>query len=540
MDDKKELLDEMISKKDIIEIFVKYYGEENRQFITKKITDVKIKYGMRDELAYKINARFKAKYQDKNENWESMAESYAEMLKNLSNEKVGVDATLLAKEANVLTDLGFNYKKIIRKTKEGSFEIIDSSETRKLKEIIKNEKFFISKRDKKLLKEADMNRFTELYNMCVDNNLLAFNKICIIWRNKGWEYDKSLTSEYQPEENKPFYKLNNLNRKNMEFLYDYFTAKGPADLWNDKQTKYILKGINKLFDKNYETMQEFMNDPQMKMFVDFKEKVVEDTVEERIASRRRSSLESLVDDEALSSNLHMYDPTDSTKAYYSFGNEGKINEMQLPIASNIAIDDILHEMNHCISASVDGDNINTGFAKSSEGFNEIMNEFLTQQAVNNIDAETVKKSTIKLHSNDCGYSAGVKFMSKFLNKFEPLLKKCQLADGNRTKVITDFIGVNNTVKLMLVGNWMKKCNYANLVILDDGNKKDIHDVLEDYKNNPNKPAYQSNRDLMVILSKIDDFMNEMVSNYTEFEKGNIVEAKTQISLDDEKEQSVSA
>jgi hypothetical protein len=506
----KEKIDEIISRQDIIETFVKYYGEENRGVITQKINNLKFKYGYTDVVGYKINAKIKQKYQDKIADWEKISETIIGMLENLADENAVVDAKCLAKEANVLTELGFDYHKIIKRTQEGLFEIVNGTETKKLKEYIKN---FSTSSKKDNINSFNVEKWVDLYNQCAKEKVLASSTIAIKYYKQYGTVEDEHLKEYTIEDNTPFLYIENLDKKKKEFLYDFLTSKGPMSLWNESHTNYVVSGFNVLFNKNYRNLQEVIKDPQLKMFLDFKTEVMTDVVNGYFVTEAiESSRKDFGEDSTTQTNI--YKKLDLGSYCPSS------NVLNVGLGKDTSISTIIHECGHCLATHQNKKGLSeTGFAYT--GFNEVVNEFLTQKIVEKLDSDMVEKSSVKLDSKKCAYTPAVEFMKDFLNKYEPILKKCQLDSANCTKKLIGFVGTENAKNLIRIGGQLEMCGYGQLLPRIEECGKSINDLLEDFKKNPNKEEYKAWEKILHKFESMQHFMNEMVEKYSEFEQGKI-------------------
>jgi len=516
----KELIDEIISRQEIIETCVAFYGEESREYISKKFNNVKFKYAYRDELAYKVYAVFKQKYQDKGVNFEDMANRYIYMLENLAHENTIVHAGALARDASALTALGFNYKKIIRKNQDGLFEIIDGPETDKLKEFIKTHS---KKKKSDQVKSINLEKRIALYNLCAKENVLASTKENLSLY-KQYHEDYMKIKEYTPDKDKPFLSIENLDKQKTEFLYDFFTSKGPEALWNEKFAAYIINGFNNLFNKKYQSLQEILADPQLTMFFDFKKHYMTELVDSHVRFNKVDSMNKKVGPNNVSTSEDIVEQS-NINAQYSAWNDC----IEIPLSGDLNLLTILHECGHCLGSYEYEDNGKilhaTGFSNQSIALTEIVNEYLTQRKIEHIDKETVHKSTIKLDDRDCAYNPGVDFMRKFLAKFEPMLKKCQTCGGDPFKIMTDFIGFQNAKNIVEIATALEVINYGKMLFSGEKEIKTISDVLKDYRKNPEK--YKEYDAIIKNFDKMYKFMDEMVEKYAEFEQGKITDIEMQ-------------
>lgn len=525
-------------KKEIIEFYVNYYGEEYREHIEKRLNTVATAVVVPDEIQYIVQSELKEKYENRSDvNWEERSNELLTVFQRLAdNQRLDFDLDgktingdfVLAREAKVIKELGFNVKKILRKNNNG-YQVVNGAETEKFRNYIRM-----------LEKEKRIEPFgiDELKKIIRSYNFNA--KELKLYSGESIRYNKDGTCELVPE-----YKIEKeyncaefppiskeLTEEDVKFLNDLIMSKGPATEWTDDYAEYVLKGVNRLFDKNFTSIQEVAE--KLELFFDITARCYE-RVESKKDQNRNYRTEKIYNkaDYVPDTFQEGYKFEDRVPAAYYGRNDSII--LKLSTRTNKAM--ILHEVNHALSANVRykaSGHLCTAFGHdpTKGGFNEVVNEFLTMQALEKNYNMPVNQLPDNIY-RPIEYTAGVELMKPFLLKFEKKLKECQMGDA--CKILTDFIGEVNYRRLEIFANSLEGYNYGNFImeIKEDGKIVDktstVAEWLTLYKsgNDENIEYKQGSIGYFEYFLSFDKFLQDLVANFHEFEQGNIKEIKLQ-------------
>lgn len=543
MDNKfKETSEKLVPKQDIIEFAVSFYGEQYREQITKNINELGVVLVTKDELGYIVKSMFKEKYQDKTKDWEQMAENFIINLNNLGNNFGLVDATMLARDAKVLAELGFDVKKIIRKNEIGLFEFIQGPETERLKMYIQT--MNIDKKAKGPLEDY-IDNYVKAYNICAENKkLYSSDSFRDINAKKSKIYNPNVRLTFASECIDIQKEYNNidipkmpeeLTKEDKKFLNDLFMSKGPVSLWSDSFAEYIVKGINRIFNKNYTSIKEVVNDKSMELLFNFKDNLTNARVEEikqdnKLNSKKYSDKKEIIHRSYI---RDFFNDETAAAEYYPQ------HVIMIGIDDEYSLHDVLHEVNHALSANTfwEDDNLSdlrkVGFKHGAnkdhdEGFNEIVNEFLTNKLQEKIPKDYMESKSLK-STTDYQYTAGIELLEKFLNKFENKLKECQMGDAD--EVLKNFIGERNYNLVISYGAIISKLAYGNMNFPFNQRFNISQPILKAsdwvafHKAGKDKgfQYIDSEINTLQIFLSIEKFFERLAENYAEFEKGNIID-----------------
>ena len=346
----KQLIKDNISKSDIIEIFVDYYGENNRELIAKRINEVNVAFDVVNEVEYIVNNSIKEKYGKRTDvAWQSVAQDIMLVLNNLAenkpltiekNGKVYNGENFLAREANVLKELGINPKRILKRNERNEFEIIPGAELDKLKAYVRLLEQPKSKNSTLLENRNILERICKEYNFSAETKkFYDKNELFIRDGNvQPLEENPKVVKDYGERE---FPKISeNLTEEDIKFFNDLILSASSPNDWNEDFSKYYLNGINRIFNKNYTTLEEIGDD--LSLFFDFinREKV---NVEEEF-NRNRVFISLNGYNKKGTDIFSLKDFVDKSRAIAMY--KGKDDSIFLRISGNekVPLSPILHEL----------------------------------------------------------------------------------------------------------------------------------------------------------------------------------------------------
>lgn len=466
----------VVPKKEIIEHFVKYYGEEYREQISKRINSLNVDLLPMDLAGFKIKEAFKEKYKEYEAvDWEQQAEAMLSNLRKMVDNNKQFNASYLKTDADILTALGFDVSKIFAQNKEtGKVYLANTDETKRLYNYIK------ASRKEKNIKPVNVEDFIESYTLNSNEN------------------DAELSN----------YKLDN---KTKSFLQDICTSKGPIEEYNDNFAQYFIDGVNKLFGKNLKSVQEFLDDKTLDKF----HKILKNQMKKSSFELNKNNIDNKNYGTKVEEDMELFNAT-RILGGFQYGK----NRLVLPLDTRLNMNTVLHEINHALG-NKEYNQSTTNFNKASIGLNEIVNEYLTLKSNKNM--ESFKESNLSTHKEN-GYSSIVKFMEKFLDQYEPILKKCQMS-GNSVQVMKSFIGENNFKRLIGLCDMIEKQNFCQIILEKSKGVENLEDLLNNYRQNPNNPLFEKNVASLKLLDSIDNFTSELIEHYSEFEQGKISDIK---------------
>lgn len=479
-------MNSVVPKKEIIEHFVKYYGEEYREQITKRINDLNVDLVPMDLAGFKIKESFKEKYKGNPDvDWEEQAKEMLTNIRKLVNRQKGFDVEKLKSDADILTALGFDVSKIFATKKEtGETYLANTNETQRLYNYIK------ASRIEKKIKAINVDSFLTNYALSRDENDAEFVK---------WKLNKSTKS----------------------FLQDICEAKGPCDLWTDEFSEYFLDGVNKLFGKELKSMKDFLEDKSLGTF----HRVIKSYMRQSSFELNKNNIDKKEYGDKVEEDMTIFNSSNILGGFHNCH-----NRLILPLDTRLNMNTVLHEINHALGNKEYNKDI-TNFNKASVGLNEIVNEYLTVKSIGN--KESFQNSSLS-EFKECGYSSMVKFMDKFLNKYERIFQKCQMS-GDAPKVLKNFIGENNFKRLTTLCNLIEKQNFCQIILEKEKGLENLQDLLNSYRENPDNPLYEKNIKDLKLLDFVDNFTADLIEHYSEFEKGNIVDVQTRQTVVQEQE-----
>lgn len=522
MSDKyQELYDKNFPAKGMLETYVAYYGEEYRKQLQSILKNTHVEFFMPSFSANEIEKAFKKVYGSNSDiDYKEEAEYFYLNLQQLANHGSIFSELNLVKHAKVLTELGFNVSKILLKHKELPIYKLNtnSPETEKLKNYAK---YSLAKKDINS-DYLNIENFIVEYNKCADNKQVynihyvkdTKDEMAIHLDGKKVKKDYSDTNI-----DFPLIDIDNLEEQDNQFLQDLIKARTNILFLDNEFATYVLKGINKIFNKNFQSIEELHKDKSIEIFLSVKD-MFSEGLDEFIVSREASKIGLVAKDKNNNTDFNHYlDDSNYLNQKPNALAATVNNRILIPLNKNNTVWEIMHEMNHRIA------NENGDFEKISTGFNEVVNEYLTLKAMEKVDKQHFKGYNFE-RSNGCSYHRGISILNAFLVKFEPILKKCQLGDG--PEILESFIGKENFKTLMDFGNLIEdkkygafniEVKYNNGIFVDS-----ISQWLDYYKKHPdmlNDIQSANLADLQKFIN-YDNFVNQLVEHYEEFEKGNII------------------
>lgn len=512
----------------IKDMAVAYYGEENRKKIEKQIDNTSVVFVAKNLNRVEVKDAFRKQFPNATE--EEINKKAAIFIKNLqelnAEELSSFAPNFIAQNSKIFQLLGFDVSKILLRHKAtGALKLNEKSE--ETQKVINYGKYSISKKD---INEdvVDIDKFIQTYNNCANrketfkllpttNNLNGKLEISNHYAFPLNDYS-NLGVEYP--------KLNITNNKDKKFLADFLasdfsTAKGISE-----SEKYIVDGINRIFNRNHTSYDEILQDRSLDIFFDIKKEAYTQ-IYNFIIEKNVNKTDFVASDEQQYNDAMAQFKTDLNTTAFHDANKKTLN---IPVHENISFGSIAHEFNHAIGTN--DENQVSAFSGESTGLNEIFNEFLTMRMMDNYKDKIDSTIDIKKNRNS-NYHSGIDVMMPFLSKYEGKIKECQLSD-NAPKVLQDFIGKSNYEKLKDYANLLAKNQYGKFcsAIVYKGKKiVDINQFMQIYKQDTSIMEMVPKNELEKVEQSLEynKFMEQLVEHYEEFEKGDIVD----ISLESE-------
>lgn len=523
----QEYKDLYFPEEKIIDWITNVYGEENRELISSKIKNIKVVFVPINVAAQEILLTCEKLYKDDpNVNHRFEAVDCIRNLENLSKSKESVNLEMLRKHLKVLKELGFNTNRILKKhIITGQLKLGKSEEVDKL---INYSKYSLNEKNVNT-DIIDVQSFVDTYNACAKNKKYCgakFNQVNETYKVAAHDVFSGYTYEEYSWCKGEIPTIKELDEQDKEFLQDIIQAKGPITKWSESFSNYFVKGINKIFNKNFSTITDFRKDLSFSLL----QEMMKDCSKQHEVFMYQNNMNendfiaSKEDHEKYNDNIAQYLQSPKLGGTYDFNDQ----RLMIPIGKSTDMQSILHEVNHGI-----GDNgaESLQFLYESRGLEEIINEYLTIQTKKNISQEELERFNLMISKSN--YTTGVKLMEKFLSKFESKIKQYRL--HGCVSNLKDFIGENNYKKLNELCKFIEDNTFAvgyKGVLVEDATKcpTDLLEWIEAYKKNPKEIVSLTSDLWYKQLSKfleVDDFVNKMVEHYDDFEKGNIVDIKTE-------------
>lgn len=520
----QQYLGKYFPKQTIIDDMVSYYGEQHRKYIEEKINNMNVVFVPTQLALTEVEQAFSEVYKDKQpEEIKELAFNFVENASKLSVNYKPNDLSFLIDNKDVLVILGFNIDEIIAKNSDGDFILKQTEETKKLAN-------FTSFSVKKAEVKSDLigvDNFISLYNECLlflslpqtidlnmdfENNTL---KLCCMYRDDIDFIESDIN----------FPDIEIKDKEDEEFLENFIKEKELIENWTEDYAEYVVNGINKLFNKNHQTMQEVLSDESLVIFIALKDKMTD--LFQKLAVVDNTNMEdyaeSLNNKREFNLAVATFANSDVIAAFYT-----KLYDyIGIPINNEVKYCDITHETNHSLNgvSYCDTDDINEH--ERAVAFNEIVNEFLNFQMLTKNGKPT---------SVDSKYNYGIHILNNFLNKYEDKLKDFHFKDS--AEELKNFIGEKNYNTLMNYSYILKKADYGSRKLYVNINGKylnaEISKVLTSKRKYELAELVHEKQQLVInLFLKYDNFLQELVENFQEFEKGNIVDIPLKKNLFDE-------
>jgi len=536
----------------IAEACVDYYGEEFRDTITETKEQVEPAFVYTNfsrsniieafKTLYKNNAEaLKERYKNMPRAWEQLIKEHPEdfwmyeadnciwNLECFATKPLLFSPYTLARHKDVLQYLGFDISKILLKNKETGLlkENSKSKETEKLKNYVKNSINGNIKIDNFL----NIDDFIKKYNVRAENkinyHIEAFqDPITNTFKDFMQDNPKSDFTFLEDEIPKI---PDNLTKKDKQFLSKFIETQSNLNFIDENSAFYILQGINKIFNKNFQNIQELQKDTTLSLFLEYREdySLAVNRYIFACHADRLGLISSNYKNPFYQDTVEHFTNKSSVAACY----EDNLISISMEKEDKINVSDITHEFNHAIGHKYGAHD----FSPESRGFDEIVNEFLTINIMKKIKPEQFENDPhVKLRGNYvCTYQSGIDLMSNFLNKYENLLKMCKIKQ--QTKILKDFIGEENFKRLMKYSTLIEEQKYGRLNYALNFNGKKITTIKEMLELYNNKQISKDNFvdkawNKFKSFIEYNNFVNQLVEHYEEFEKGNIINFQTETEI----------
>jgi len=542
----------------VIEGDVKQVKEETKvQFVFSSVAKLKIRKAF--EEFYKDNP---------NVNWEEEAEWCYDNLESLADNNAVFSEIALRRHSKVLETMNFKLNKILLRHKENRTLKLNrnSKETERLLEFIRGEdgkkittdvKDFVSKYSSRRL----MIMIDGLYDKRpYSKENFSFE----VQSYKGIDdlhlNDISLPSEYEkdvtlPDDHNEFEKMyvsldyEKLSKEDIRFLEKFARPTTPIFFWDNNFCAYVLTNINRIFNKNYQNIEELRTDKTMTAFLDFREQYA--TALNKLIKYSKAKERGFISNSQTAGDfkdiyqLFEDKPFVGAATGYSIDENGYLKAI-ISVAVGFEIDNkyksgeiytnkrtssvrsVLHEFLHALGA------LNGDFKENEKtrGFNEIVNEFITQEIKKKLNPKDFENVDLPFESG-CGYWPGIYVMIPFLKKYRKVLFESKIFKAQET--LQNFIGENNYKKLMEYGNLLSLNHFGAFTHTIIHNGQEItyyYQFLKEYKKDPSIMDLLDNYERKKIEEclEYDKFINQLVEHYEEFKIGKITDFSTQTEI----------
>lgn len=515
-----QLINLFVPKEKIIEYSVNYFGEDKRRLIESKINTMGINFVAKDLSTLEIRLACKKIYKNKlGVNWLEEANKCIKNLKALSSNSKLFSIETLASHSMVLRELGFDVNNIlIKNSRSDKFKLINSEETKKLKNYVV---YSVNKAD--VVKDViDVNSLIKAYNEASQAKCFTGFNTTIDDQTKklnlSLEFELNNIIRYNNLDC-DFPKIIPLNKKGQDFLLEFLQAEGPVSAWDDKYANYMLSGINKIFKRKYNSINDVLKDKTMKIFLDVMNRAAIALKNHITTINTDKSFFMPMQDEKEYIRIAQNFTSGSASAFY----QADSHEINIPLNVNSSIEVVLHEVNHAYSKYI---SLSQSKMPVNHPLYEIITEFITRRTLQNIPKEEIYNDGVFDAKNSI-YVGGISLMEKFLIKFEKVIKKAQL-EGYE-KVFTNYFGKENFKKLLSYASFIKQNNWGvmsiPLMIKDRKTTTNLKEWLSIYKKTDKIINHTEEKYLnkLYAFDEMDNFLDDLISHYADFEKGIIVD-----------------
>ena len=507
----------------IIEWLTNYYGEDKKDYIASVIKNTPVIFIPGNTNLQDMIIACKKAYPDI-----SVHEliDHVQTLENVLRELVEFDGIIpgdiMDKEMKVLKELGFEPSKILLKNKEKNmYKLAQNEETKRLKNYFN---FSINKSEINN-NVFNMNSFVDAYNKIASRDQPAY--VGIHATKFGDKYSfreyglwQNGDKKFSPGQSK--IEISNLSEEDKQLLLDFINLPSLMRVDNEE---YIVNGLNKIFNKNHKSIRDIRNDESLALLLSLKNNIKK-TLKNAIFESNINKEDFIPVNNPEAKKVLDRQLNDLVNGYNAAGSYcAKAKSLQFVLDSSgfsMSLGLILHEYNHAIS-----DCLGTcGFGDFyGWEFNEIVNEYLTQQAISKISNQD-KSEWIGDVNPDSLYNTGVNFMKGFLDAYEEKLKECQLGDAE--KILSDFIGVENFEALVQIGAEIgnKKFSFFLTNIEWKGRQiSNISEFIEIYKTDPEiiKSLPEEHQITLTYFIQANKFLEDLVAHHKDFEQKKNVE-----------------
>lgn len=366
----EELLAEYCPKNLYIDMFTKYYGEEHKEYIKKRIEDTPVVLVADDMFYFQFQHIFKDRYKTDG----------AELIRSLKSLSKGNDSKeiidCLIKNRKELEELGFDVFKIIGKNKlTGKLVLLKSEETKRLMDFVKPP--LKSTEDK-----IDIESIIKFYNVALEEEMVFHPQLEMDEHGQFVVTRKAngLLGSITVPQKKLIYTG---DMAILQFMSDLIFMENEIDFFTHNESKYLLKHINNLFGTKYKTLKDLMNDSELALFMDYL-KLIRGEVSLLSKRTKRGDIASFVDPklskDAYERCLHKFESP--IAGFYGALEDGP-QEALVSIKLSAKTRRVgSHEFNHVISDNEDGRGVSVYQDEyAGNALNEIINEFLNKRAI---------------------------------------------------------------------------------------------------------------------------------------------------------------
>ncbi len=498
-----EFLQEYYPKDLYIDMFSQYYGEDHKEFVKSRIESVPVVLVTSDILSLKLKQIFKEDYQIEG----------TKLLKDLKaiakNESSKEAITNLVKNREIIKQLGFDVTKIVGKQKlTGKLVIMPTEETNRFISFIDPSKNIEAMKDL-----IDIDSIVDHYNVCCRDNTRYRFEVHIIDGTLRFDTIAINSEMHWNSDSKP---ILNLTDQDKEFLLDLILTKNNL---SKNDSKYVLKSVNRIFNKEYKNINEILADHEAFFLVAHDVKTEISKVSKKVNSNTYCLIPQELNEQDYLDAFE-YIRTTGYDGFYSlqYGEKKELIAI-LTDRDNKSIGS--HEANHAISVNGKDLEIDCGLHGHYMGLNEIVNEFLNKRAIENYNNNP--NNIEKIDDGGSGYDVGVKFMEKFLITYEDKFKESYLAgEANNTTswgVLSKYFGFNNLHNLCIYAEKIRENNWGHFTRNFGAN--DIVNWIEEYKKHPeilnDIPAKY--KDDIIDFIQFDRLLELLIERKQHFEKG---------------------
>ena len=380
----------------IIEWFTLYYGESKREYIESVIKNVPVIFIPRKTIDIDILLAYKKVCPNLTiDKLKDCAEMFFMLLADLVTDGTILSRGITDIEIKVLKELGFSPSKLLLKHKEADiFKLAKNEEAERLKNYV----IHSINRSEINNDVLDIDSYVSMFNKMAESGRLFPRDIKIYKKGDKFTVSESGFANKDEKFTPDIAKIDdyNLTEEDKQFLSDLINS---GSLRSGENDEYIISKINKIFHKNHASIDDIKDDESLYLLFSLNKRLkrrLKDVVlasninKEDFIPANNPEMENIFIEEIIgftnaSNDAGSYNPKDKTMQI-------TLDKSSLSMSMTLT----MHEYNHALSHILNNcgfNEVNSGLLgnRKSPAFNEIVNEYLTQQIIENIPEEDKKR-----------------------------------------------------------------------------------------------------------------------------------------------------